>query len=266
MNAQRNETVVLLHGFTGSGVNWDAPAAFLRKEGYAVLAPDLPGHGANLPAIPDGYTMETAAAQLTALIEREQCGPVHLLGYSMGGRLALYFALHYPEKVRSLILESASPGLATAEERAARAASDDALAARIEREGIPAFVEFWESLPLWKSQERLPPAAHFWLHENRLRNDPSGLAHSLRGMGTGVQPSLWDRLGALSMPLLLLAGAEDEKFVAIARQMAHSIPQARLVIVPDAGHTVHLEQPQAWREVLLAFLADGRDAEARRDG
>lgn len=251
----KNETIVLLHGFTGSGANWDGPAAFLHKAGYPVLAPDLPGHGANLPAAPDDYTMEAAAAQLAARIERETGGPVHLLGYSMGGRLALYFALHYPALVRSLALESASPGLATAEERAARRAADDALAARIEWEGIPAFVAYWESLPLWQSQARLPATTLLWLHEKRLRNDPTGLARSLRGMGTGAQPSLWERLGELSLPVLLLAGEEDAKFVATARQMAARIPQAQLVVVPDAGHTIHLEQPGAWREALLGFLA-----------
>ncbi|MCL4834580.1 MAG: alpha/beta fold hydrolase, partial [Caldilineaceae bacterium] len=180
------------------------------------------------------------------------------------GRLALYFALHYPEKVTSLILESASPGLATPEERAARTASDNALAMRIEREGIPAFVAFWEALPLWRSQARLPASVQQWLHEQRLGNSPTGLAHSLRGMGSGVQPSLWERLGELDMPVLLLAGEEDEKFVAINRQMAQRIPHARLEIVPRAGHTLHLEQPAVFQRAVCSFLrsltplSDGR--------
>ena len=248
------DTLVLLHGFTGSGANWAEHAARLRAAGLRVLCPDLPGHGSNLPDAFNDYTIESTAAQLASLLEREESGPVHLLGYSMGGRLALYFALHYPEKVRSLILESASPGLATAAERAARKISDDALADRIEREGIPAFVGFWESLPLWKSQNRLPAAARLWLHEQRLHNDASGLAESLRGMGTGVQPSLWERLGELAMPVILLAGAEDAKFAEIARQMAERIPQAQLAIIPDAGHTVHLEQSDAFQKVVLEFV------------
>ncbi|RLT38722.1 MAG: 2-succinyl-6-hydroxy-2,4-cyclohexadiene-1-carboxylate synthase [Chloroflexi bacterium] len=252
-------TLLLLHGFTGSGASWAAHAAYLRTAGLRVLSPDLPGHGANLPANPDDYTMEVAAGQLAALLEAEKSGPVHLLGYSMGGRLALYFALHYPEKVRSLILESASPGLASAEERAARRASDDALADRIEREGIPAFVAFWESLPLWKSQACLPVAAQQWLHESRLRNDPTGLARSLAGMGSGVQPSLWERLNELRMPALLLAGAEDAKFVEIAQQMAERIPSARLEVVPEAGHTVHWEQPDAFREIVVGWVLPARD-------
>jgi len=247
-------TIVLLHGFTGSSANWAEHAARFQAASLRVLTPDLPGHGTNLPADPDDYTMEAAAAQIAGLLKREETGPVHLLGYSMGGRLALYFALHYPQKVRSLILESASPGLATAQERAARRASDNALADRIEREGIPAFVAFWESLPLWKSQEKLPAEVRLWLHEKRLQNDPRGLAESLRRMGTGVQPSRWERLGELAMPVLLMAGAEDEKFVAINRQMATVNPHARLVIVPGAGHTIHLEQPDHFRQEVNGFI------------
>ncbi len=249
-----NYPLLLLHGFTSNGESWAEQTAFFRAAGLRVHVPDLPGHGANLPTDPADYTMEAAARQLAALLEGENTAPVHLLGYSMGGRLALYFALHYPQKIRSLILESASPGLATPEERAARQASDDALAARIEREGISAFVAFWESLPLWKSQERLPATSQQWLHEQRLRNDAAGLVHSLRGMGSGVQPSLWERLGELAMPVLLLAGEADEKFVAITRQMRERISHAHLEIVPEAGHTVHLEQPDAFQKAVLGFV------------
>ena len=246
--------LVLLHGFTGSASNWAEHSVWFQSAGLRVLTPDLPGHGANLSANSDDYTIEAAAAQIAGLLERRKTGPVHLLGYSMGGRLALYFALHYPAKVRSLILESASPGLSSAAERAARKASDDALAARIEREGIVAFVAFWESLSLWKSQENLPAAARLSLHEKRLQNDPNGLAESLRQMGTGVQPSLWEQLGELAMPVLLLAGAEDEKFVAIARQMVGAIPRAWPLIVPGAGHTIHLEQPKHFRQEVVGFV------------
>lgn len=246
--------LLLLHGFTGSGANWATHSAQFRAAGLRVLAPDLPGHGANLPTASDDYTMNAAAAQLAGLLEREKSGSVHLLGYSMGGRLALYFALHYPQKVRSLLLESASPGLATATERTARTVSDDALAAAIEREGIAAFVAFWESLPLWKSQENLSVEIRSLLHENRLQNDPRGLAESLRRMGTGAQPSLWERLGELTMPVLLLAGAEDGKFVAVNRQMAAAIPDARLAIVSGAGHTIHLEQPELFSQAVIGFV------------
>lgn len=250
----KQETILLLHGFTGSGASWDNHASYLRGQGYRVLAPDLPGHGGNLPDDPADYTIEAAAAQLAELLQSEATGPIHLLGYSMGGRLALYFALSYPALTRSLLLESASPGLATVEERAARRAGDEALASRIEEEGIPAFVAFWESLPLWASQARLPALDRQRLHERRLANHTTGLAHSLRQMGTGAQPSLWDRLGELDLPVLLLVGDEDEKFVGIGQRMARLLPQAQFLSVPEAGHTVHIEQPDRFRRALLGFM------------
>ncbi len=246
--------LLLIHGFTGRGDGWADLAVLLADAGYRVIAPDLPGHGDNLPGDVREYGMERAAQALADLIDREGAGPAHLLGYSMGGRLALYFALAFPEKVRSLVLESASPGLATEAERVARQASDGALAARIEAEGIPAFVTFWESLTLWQSQVRLTEDVRQGLRQNRLQNNASSLAHSLRGMGTGVQPSLWARLPGLTIPTLLLAGAEDAKFAAINRQMAGAMPTARLVVVPEAGHTIHLEQPERFAAELLAFL------------
>lgn len=247
--------LLLLHGFTGRGEGWGDLAVPVAAAGYRVIAPDLPGHGGNLPVEAAEYGMARVAEALADLIDHECGGAVHLAGYSMGGRLALYFALAFPEKVRSLVLESASPGLATETERAARQASDHALAARIEAEGIPAFVAFWESLALWQSQVRLAEDVRQRLRRQRLQNSATGLAHSLRGMGTGTQPSLWDRLSSLTVPTLLLAGAEDAKFAAINRQMAAQMPNARLVVVPEAGHTVHLEQPERVVAELLAALA-----------
>jgi 2-succinyl-6-hydroxy-2,4-cyclohexadiene-1-carboxylate synthase len=169
--------------------------------------------------------------------------------------LALYTALNQPFVFKSLILESASPGLKTKDERAARRASDEKLAQMIERDGIEAFVNYWESLPLWDSQKNLAPEVRQQLRDQRLKNNPIGLANSLRGMGTGAQPSLWDKLPELNIPVLLIAGELDTKFVAIAQEMHSLLPNSRLVIVPNAGHTVHLEQPELYTQAITAFLA-----------
>ncbi len=246
---------VLLHGFTGHGGGWATQAEAFSAAGYRVLAPDLLGHGLSpAPSNPDRYEMERAAADLAALLRANSDEPAHLLGYSMGGRLALYFALTYPAQVRSLTLESASPGLAAESERAQRRERDNALAEQIEREGISAFVDFWESLPLWESQrERLNGEQRQQLRAQRLRNRPSGLANSLRGMGTGAQPNLRPRLPTLAAPTLLLAGADDGKFVAVNREMAQHIPDARLVVLPHAGHNVHLERPNAFIGHVLSY-------------
>lgn len=248
--------ILLLHGFTGHGGIWAPLAETFSGAGFRLLAPDLLGHGHSAaPLDPLRYAMEHAAADLARLLDEYTAEPVHLLGYSMGGRLALFFALRYGQRLHSLALESASPGLASAGERAARAGQDEALAMRLEREGMAAFVDFWQSLPLWKSQRRLSAQQHEQLRQQRLQNRPRGLANSLRGMGSGVQPNLWPDLPALTVPTCLLVGAEDEKFVTINRQMAARIPNARLAIVPQAGHMVHVEQPQAFARVLMTFWA-----------
>lgn len=246
--------LVLLHGFTGSATNWrPLLPAFAH---YRTIAVDLLGHGRSaVPPDPERYRMDRVAADLVALLRALDALPCHLLGYSMGGRLALYTAVHHKTAVRSLLLESASPGLEHAAERQQRRGSDEQLAAFIEREGIAAFVQRWEALPLWASQAQLPEATRAQLRQQRLRNRPQGLANSLRGMGAGQQPPLWAQLPGLAMPVLLLAGVLDEKFVAIGRRMAAQLPAATLHVVPGAGHTIHLERPHTFTTAVLDFLA-----------
>ncbi len=247
--------LLLLHGFTGSSANWQQQVGVLAPYCQTITV-DLLGHGQTAaPTDPTLYTIAAAAADLATLLVAVAPGPVNLLGYSMGGRLALYFSLTYGHLVGKLILESASPGLATADERQARKVSDEQLADRIEAQGIAAFVEQWEALPLFASQRALPAAVQAHLRELRLRSRPHGLANSLRGMGTGVQPSLWSQLPTLTMPTLLLAGALDTKFCTIAQQMGQQLPNATLAIVPDAGHTLHLEQPVVFQQLVAQFLA-----------
>lgn len=248
--------VLLLHGFTGCGRNWRVVSSFeFRVPGFEFFTVDLLGHGlTDSPLEPTRYGIEFAAADLATLILDLIGSPIHLVGYSMGGRLALYLAWCYPHLFRSLILESSSPGLATAVERQARRASDEQLAHRIAQEGIPSFVAYWEQIPLFASQAQLSQAQRIALHEQRLQNNPLGLANSLRGMGTGAQPSLWVALPEIQLPMLLLAGEMDTKFTAIARQMAQELPQAEVVVISDAGHTIHLEQPAAYGAVINSFF------------
>jgi len=247
--------VFLLHGFTGCGRNWGAVSSFeFQVSSFEFVAVDLLGHGlTDAPEDPTRYKMEFAAADLATLILDLTTPPVHLVGYSMGARLALYLALRYPQLFRSLVLESGSPGLATEAERQARHTSDEQLAQRLEQNGIEPFVAYWEQIPLFASQSRLPSAVRQQLRQQRLQNNPVGLAHSLRGMGTGAQPSLWEKLPQLHLPTLLLAGELDSKFVAIAQQMASQLPQAEIAIIPEVGHTIHLERPQTFTERITLF-------------
>jgi len=246
--------LLLLHGFTGSADAWrPLLPAFARR--YTTVAVDLPGHGrTDAPADPKRYRTEAAADDLCRMMDRLSIGRAAVLGYSMGGRLALSLAMLAPERVAALVLESASPGLATDGERKARAEQDEALARRIERDGIEAFVDDWENLPLFASVKRLPAEVRDRLRRVRLANRPHGLAASLRGMGTGVQPSWWDRLPDLALPVQLITGELDGKFCGIAERMMAALPDARLAVVPDAGHLVHVEKPELFATIVMNFL------------
>jgi 2-succinyl-6-hydroxy-2,4-cyclohexadiene-1-carboxylate synthase len=248
------QPLVMLHGFSGSSADWSPFVPFFAQH-FRVITLDMLGHGeTDSPTDPMRYAVKHIRRDLTCIVEDLCDQSAHLLGYSMGGRMALILALHHSKLFRSLILESASPGIALEEERIDRKERDDNLAERIEQLGMEAFVEEWEALPLWDTQRTLPTETLQRQREIRLSNNPVGLANSLRGYGAGAQPSEWDNLHTLKMPVLLITGALDAKFTHIARQMAAQIPYANQVIVPQVGHNVHLENPRAYAHHVLEFL------------
>ena len=234
-----------MHGFTQTRRSWDPLLPALAD--HDVVALDAPGHGTagdvDLDLAEGGAWLAAAG------------GPATYVGYSMGGRLCLHAALAAPDAVRGLVLISATGGIDDADERRARRASDDALADRIERIGVAAFIEEWLAQPLFAG---LSPAAQG--RAERLENAAAGLASSLRRAGTGNQEPLWDRLAGLRIPTLVVAGERDAKFVALGERLAATIPGADLAIVEGAGHTVHLEQPDAFLDVLLPWLAHAESA------
>jgi 2-succinyl-6-hydroxy-2,4-cyclohexadiene-1-carboxylate synthase len=244
---------LVLHGFTGSGAGMAGVAQALGAGGRRVVAPDLAGHGPPpAPTDPAAYSIEACVDSLATLLD----GPAHVVGYSMGGRVALALAVAHAEKVATLALIGASPGLAGEAERGERRAADEALAASIESDGIECFVDRWEAQPLFATQAiRLDAGTREALRRARLAHDPAGLAASLRGMGTGTMRPLHDDLHRLGMPVLLMAGADDGKFRQIAADMAACLPDARVVVVPGAGHAAHLERPDVVHAELAAFVA-----------
>jgi 2-succinyl-6-hydroxy-2,4-cyclohexadiene-1-carboxylate synthase len=245
--------VVVLHGFTGSAA--DAPLAGPLSARHTVIAIDAPGHGASdRPKALDHYRMAQAADDAVAALRALGHERADWLGYSMGGRWALAIAAAHPEAVARLALIGASPGIASPEERAARVASDEALAQRILRDGIAAFVDYWQDIPLFASQKALPEAVRARVREGRLRNDAFGLAQSLRGMGAGAQEPLFDALPRMTCPALILAGEWDTKYVAIGEAMAGTMPDARFVRIPNAGHAAHLENPEACLAAIEPLL------------
>ena len=248
------DALLLLHGFSGDHTNWQDVVTRLQDR-FQLIALDILGHGASdKPANPASYRMAAVAADICDLLGQLNITQTHLLGYSMGGRLALFLALKYPDRFRSLTLESAAPGLADADVRAERHRRDSQMAEDIEARGIASFVDYWESLSLWSSQANLPEKVLAAQRQQRMHNDPRGLANSLRGMGSGAQPSLWQELTHLTVATHLIVGELDDKFRRINQQMAERIPGARLTVIPAAGHNTHLENPDAFCSALLSFL------------
>jgi 2-succinyl-6-hydroxy-2,4-cyclohexadiene-1-carboxylate synthase len=248
--------IVLLHGFTGSATGWGAFGERLRER-FTTVAVDIAGHGqSDKPVEIDHYRMPRVVADIVEAVRMAGFERCPWLGYSMGGRTGLHVAAAFPASVERLALIGASAGIADAAGRAARVADDERLAQRILNEGIPAFVDHWESIPLFASQRSLPQETRAAIRAGRLKCDPMGLANSLRGMGTGTQEPLHGRLAAFEMPVLAMAGELDTRYTGIAREMAGAIPRGRCAVVPDAGHAAQVENPDWCAEQVIAFVLD----------
>jgi 2-succinyl-6-hydroxy-2,4-cyclohexadiene-1-carboxylate synthase len=218
----------LVHGFSQTPGSWDALA---MPDATALRVPDDLGFAATASRLGD------------------EGGQATYVGYSMGGRLCLQLALDRPELVERLVLISASPGIADDAERAARAEHDEELARAVERDGVDEFLEHWLAQPLF----RTVPHERAGLDDRRAHNTVERLTHQLRALGQGAQPNNWGRLGELQMPVLILAGQLDEKYVDLAHRMHAEVDAGRrtLAVVPDAGHACHLEEPFAVARLLL---------------
>ncbi len=241
----RGPRIVLVHGFAQTRRCWGPVAEDLVRD-HEVVRIDAPGHGRSSAL----YAGLRTGARLIA----DQGGPATYVGYSMGGRFVLHLALQNPELVQGLVVVGATGGIDDPVQRAARAEVDEQLAARLEREGVDAFVEAWLAQPLFAG---LPPEARFTAE--RGENTVDGLANSLRQAGTGSQDPLWDRLVQLKMPVLVVAGADDAKFAAEACRLVEAIgANATLSLAPAAGHAAHLERPGDFLAAVRAWLAQHR--------
>ncbi|HOP07915.1 MAG TPA: 2-succinyl-6-hydroxy-2,4-cyclohexadiene-1-carboxylate synthase [candidate division Zixibacteria bacterium] len=243
--------VICLHGFLGRGDDFDFADSL--TEHLRLIKIDLPGHGQSQCEEDELYRMERTALMIVSLIAQLGLHKPHVIGYSMGGRLALYLAVHYADKFGRFVLESTSPGLKTEEERAARVEHDETLAKHLESEPLEKFLDDWFAQPLFDGTTA-DADKQALLKQKRLENDPTGLARSLRNMGTGRQPSLWENLPRIEADLLLIAGAQDYKFLKINREMAARCPRASLRVVKGAGHNVHWEYPEDYLALVRDFL------------
>jgi 2-succinyl-6-hydroxy-2,4-cyclohexadiene-1-carboxylate synthase len=238
--ARLRHPLVLLHGFAGTRRTWDDVVERLDPERYTPLAQDLPGHGDCAGVRPIAF--DTCVAQVLA----KSPARFTLCGYSLGGRVGLNVALAAPERVSRLVLISSTAGIAEEADRAARRATDEALADALETRSFAEFMDRWEAQPVFAED---PPEVHAAMRAEQQRNDPLALAAVLRGVGTGAMPPLWDRLAELRIPVTILVGERDRKFHAPGRRMAEMLPNAELEIVPG-GHRLPLENPRALAEAI----------------
>ena len=251
LNEDKQETIVFLHGFTGSTKTWQPVI-----EGWGdvkIVLIDLIGHGeTDCPESVEGYSMDRQLEDLEELFGQLELERLTLVGYSMGGRTALAYACSFPGRIKGLVLESASPGLRSEAERQERRTRDEGLAERIVAGGIENFVGRWENIPLFDSQKSLPEPVKRAVREERLLQNPIGLANSLKGMGTGAQDSYWERLKNLKMPVLLVTGQSDLKFEAIAKEMVDLMPDAIHKTI-EGGHAIHVEKPAEFATIVREY-------------
>jgi 2-succinyl-6-hydroxy-2,4-cyclohexadiene-1-carboxylate synthase len=255
-----DEALVLLHGFTGTHRTWDRLGERLAKKNFLIL-PDLPGHGGSGVSPSRGEmgvrpTSDSVAEVMRLAMGGRQGRKAALLGYSLGGRVALDFACRHQELLSCLILEGASPGIELGVEREERRARDDELADEIERRGVEWFVDRWQETPLFATQKELPSQAFEAIRRDRLSNSARGLAMSLRGAGTGEMVPLWDEIEDLRIPVLLVVGRRDPKHAEIGEAMRRMIPGSVVAKVDGAGHGVHVEKPEEFVDIVERFLDD----------
>ena len=244
------EPLLIIHGFTGCG---SAMAPLTKLLTGRRIIPDLIGHGrSESPVSLDPYSLTNISSQLSSLLQQLDAEPASIIGYSLGGRVALTFALSHPEMVKSLALIGASPGISNQQERDQRLVDDYEIGNSITRIGTRKFIDNWVAMPMWESlRSRLTPQQWENSIKQRRTSHPLGLANSLRASGTGAMPPLHETLDSLTVPTLLLVGEEDSKFLNIAKEMEPRISTATIEVIKNSGHATHLEQPKATADAIM---------------
>ncbi len=247
--------IVALHGFTGAAVTM-VPLLDEIRHGRPAIAVDLVGHGeSDAPEYLEPYSMASVVDQVLSIIGPRNPETVHLVGYSMGGRIALSMAARAPWYFASITSLSATPGIDDPSERTTRFDADQELATHLESIGINAFVEQWLEKPIFESYvSSLDDDARAHTIRIRTANSAGGLANSLRGTGTGSMPPVWTGLSTLRSPLLAVAGALDPTYVQIANDLAESVPNGQAAVIEGAGHVVHEEKFDDISGLVSTFL------------
>ncbi|MFN6394908.1 MAG: 2-succinyl-6-hydroxy-2,4-cyclohexadiene-1-carboxylate synthase [Aphanizomenon sp.] len=247
--------ILFLHGFMGNVYEFDQAIKLLFDD-FSYLTIDLPGHGKTQVLDDECYTMASTATAIIQLLDQLKIDQCFLIGYSMGGRLALYLTLYFPQRFIKVILESTSPGLTTETSRLARVKSDAQIARKLTRivnnDDFYHFLTNWYQMPIFADLKNHPQYPS--MIASRLINQPLNLAKSLQFMGTGSQPCLWELITKNTLPLLLLVGEKDEKFININIAMTEKSKFAKLQIIDQVGHNIHLENTLAFVHNIQYFF------------
>ena len=228
-----------VHGFTQTGKSWTTAAQAIGDSINTFV--DAPNHGESQGI---SLTLQETGDELADIA----FGKI-LVGYSMGARMALHAAIQHPYAMTGLILVSGTPGIEDDAEREARVQADEELASRIEMIGTSAFIQEWIRQPLFAKSKFSDEEI-----QDRCKNTSTSLATSLRTCGTGQQESLWSQLQEIKIPVLLICGTRDEKFVEIAKRMNQMISGSTMRILDKAGHNAHLDQPEDFAQAVNWWL------------
>jgi len=244
--------LVFLHGFLGSLKDWDYHISQL-KDRYRCISVDLPGHGKSIGLKrEDCYSFKTCSASIIDILDKNRIDKCMLVGYSMGGRLALLTAMEFPDRFKGLVIESASPGIKSKNERKKRYRDDLKLAGYLSSSPIDSFLQKWYDQPIFLSLRNHPDFPD--LLKTRMKNIPSELVRCLRNMSIGLQPELWSKWDSIKIPSLLIAGEYDSKYVAILSEMNDISKNSMLSIEPESGHNIHYENKNTYITLLRKFL------------
>ncbi len=247
-----NPPLLFLHGFLGCSSDWKFIAIELASY-FHCISIDLPGHGiSEVNNFRDSYSIENTSRYIVNLLQTNKLEKCNLLGYSMGGRIALYLAVHYPKYFDKIIIESAQPGIENELERNQRIDHDTQISQRLKSIPVSKFLEFWYSQPIFKTLKKHKNFAN--LIQSRLNNNPQKLAKSIIEIGAGAQPSLWEDLGKIENACLLIAGEFDTKYQTIFSKMYKEIYSSKFVVIKNSGHNTHYENPDEFIKVIRKFL------------
>jgi 2-succinyl-6-hydroxy-2,4-cyclohexadiene-1-carboxylate synthase len=253
-NESSHDSVFFIHGFTGSAKDWMPIIPSLNKRFNYYLI-DLVGHGkSDSPREISFYTLDSIVNQIKETLLSLNSKRTILAGYSLGGRIALNFALIHGHMLSGLILESCSPGISDNNLREERIQQDEKLSEFIENNPIEKFIDYWINIPLFNTQRRFSNEMLTRIREQKLQNNKTGLANSLRGSGTGIMKPLHDKLNEIPLSTLLITGELDLKFTDINTDMVKHISKAEHHIIKNAGHNTHLEEPHKFIEAVNKFL------------